>query len=228
VLGSNMALEYVFAALPGFKTPADLVGKRVGISGPGQDTDVLVRTVLSRAHVDPGKVHFSALQDSTSRVAALLAGRLDAAALEYTDLRRLQARVPGVVILGRMSDVKPRSAQTIWVVSRGWAAKHPALLKTTVDGLLDGYRFVMSPAGRTAWIEKAKATVLAGSPDWLIAGTYDYYRSIRFWPSADEPVTPAIHERAVAFWTASGQLEGGVPFAKLWDASLWRAAGSGG
>jgi ABC-type nitrate/sulfonate/bicarbonate transport system substrate-binding protein len=216
LLGSNMASEYLFVGKPGVSKPAQLVGKRVAFDGPGQDGEALVKLALQRAQVPAGKVHFSALQDSPVRAAALGSKRIDATELEYVDYHRLAAKLPGLTVLGRMTDFKPAGPQTVWVVKRSWAQQHAALLKTVVAGLLDGYRFVYSPAGKAAWIKKADETVLAGDSPDLVSSTYDYYRSIGFWPRPSAPVTAAIHKRLLAFWRSTGQLDGGLPFARMW------------
>jgi len=166
-------------------------------------------------------VKLSALAESSARAAALAAGRVDAAVLDEPDYERLRGL--GVNVLARLSDLEPRSAATVWVVSRTWADKHPELVGRIVRGLLDGYAYVYTQAGRRAWIAAARRSVFRADPE-LAPGIYDFYRSARFWPLRDRPVTRAEHQRAVRFWLAAHELARSVPFSHVWNASWWRSA----
>ena len=221
VLGRNMASDFVLVARPGIDSVAALRGRRVAFDARGLDGDTLVRVALARAGLPSADVKLSQLPDSAARAAALAAGRVDAAVLDEADYERLRGL--GVVVLARLSALEPRSAASVWVVSQTWADKHPALVGRIVRGLLDGYGYVYTAAGRRAWIAAARRSVFRRDPT-LAPRIYDFYRSARFWPLRDRPVTRAEHRRAVRFWLAGHQLERYVPFARVWDASWWRNA----
>ena len=221
VLGRKMVSDFVLAARPGIDSVAALRGRRVAFDARGLDGDTLVRVALARAGVPSADVKPSALAESSARAAALAGGRVDAAVLDQTDYERLSGL--GVVVLARLSALEPRSAASVWVVSQTWADKHPALVGRIVRGLLDGYAYVYTAAGRRAWIASARRSVFRSDPT-LAPHIYDFYRSARFWPLRDRPVTRAEHRRAVRFWLAGRQLERYVPFARVWEASWWRRA----
>jgi ABC-type nitrate/sulfonate/bicarbonate transport system substrate-binding protein len=223
VLGRKMVSDFVLAARPGIDSVAALRGRRVAFDASGLDGDTLVRVALARAGVPSADVKPSALPDSSARAAALAAGRVDAAVLDEADYERLRDRGLGVGVLARLSALEPRSAASVWVVSQTWADRHPALVGRIVRGLLDGYGYVYTAAGRRAWIAAARRSVFRRDPT-LAPRIYDFYRSARFWPLRDRPVTRAEHRRAVRFWLAGRQLERYVPFARVWDASWWRNA----
>jgi ABC-type nitrate/sulfonate/bicarbonate transport system substrate-binding protein len=141
--------------------------------------------------------------------------------LDEADYERLRGL--GVIVLARLSALEPRSAASVWVVSQRWAEEHPMLVGRIVRGLLDGYAYVYTAAGRRAWIVAARRAVFRSDPT-LAPQIYDFYHSVRFWPLRDRPVTRAEHQRAVRFWLGAHELARYVPFSRVWDASWWQAA----
>jgi ABC-type nitrate/sulfonate/bicarbonate transport system substrate-binding protein len=221
VLGRNMTSDFVLVARPGIDSVAALRGRRVAFDAQGLDGDTLVRVALERAGLPSADVKLSQLADSAARAAALAAGRVDAAVLDQADYERLRGL--GVVVLARLSAFEPRSAASVWVVSQRWANEHPVLVGRIVRGLLDGYAYVYTAAGRRAWIAAARRAVFRSDPT-LAPGIYAFYRAVRFWPLRDRPVTRAEHRRAVRFWLDAHELARYVPFARVWDPSWWRGA----
>jgi len=226
VLGQNMASDFLLVARPGIDSVAALRGRRVAFDVQGLDGDTLVRVALARAGVPTADVKLSPVAESSARAASLAAGRLDAAVLDEPDYERLRARGLGVVVLARLRELEPRSAASVWVVSQSWADKHPVLVGRIVRGLLDGYTYVYTPAGRRAWIVAARRSVFRTDPT-LAPHIYDFYRSAELWPLRDHPVTRAEHQRAVRFWLGVPELARYVPFARVWNPRWWRAAARG-
>jgi ABC-type nitrate/sulfonate/bicarbonate transport system substrate-binding protein len=221
VLGQNMASDLLLVSKPGIDSVAALRGRRVAFDATGLDGDTLVRVVLQRAGVPSAKVELSRLAKSSERAAALAAGRVDAAVLDEPDYERLRGL--GVVVLARLEELEPRSAASVWVVSQSWADKHPVLVGRVVRGLLDGYAYAYTPAGRRAWLAAARRSVFRSDPT-LAPGIYDFYRSVRLWPLRDRPVTRAEHQRAVRFWLGLHELARSVPFTRVWSPGWWRGA----
>jgi ABC-type nitrate/sulfonate/bicarbonate transport system substrate-binding protein len=224
VLGANMASDFVLVARPGIESVAALRGRRIGYDQPGLDGETLVREALARANLPVSDVKLSPLGESRTRADALAAGKVDAAVLDEVDYERLLARGERLVALARLSAVRPRSAQTVWVVSQSYEQAHRRQLQRVVDGLLGGYAFVYTPAGRRAWIAVARRSALKGPDAPLAPRIYAFYRRTRFWPLRDRPVTPSQHARTVRFWVQAQELKGPVPFARVWDSSFWRRA----
>ena len=223
VLGQTMASDFVLVARSGIGSVGALRGRRVVFDEPGLDGETLVRVALARAGVPSSDVKLSPLAESSARAVELASGRTDAAVLDEPDYERLRRRGLALDVLARLSDFRPRSAQNVWVVSQRYEEGHRALVGRAVRGLLDGYAFAYTPAGRRAWIAVARRSVFRADPE-LAARIYAFYRSVRFWPLRDRPVTPAQHRRTVRFWLGADQLEGYVPFSRVWDASFWRLA----
>jgi ABC-type nitrate/sulfonate/bicarbonate transport system substrate-binding protein len=224
VLGANMASDLMLVARSGLDSVEDLRGRRVAFDAPGLDGETLVGQALGQAGMPKTAVKLSALGESAAGAAALAAGRVDAAELEEVDYERLRSRGREPTVLARLSDFRPRSTQTVWVASESYARSHRVRLRRVVDGLLEGYAFVYTPAGRRSWLRVARKSALKGDSAALARRIYAFYRRVRFWPLPYEPVTPLQHERTVRFWLAAHQLDRFVPFARVWDASFWHAA----
>ena len=223
VLGADMATDLVLVGRDGITGVRQLQGGRVADDGPGLDGETLVLLALTHAGVPRSAVRLTPL-DSAPRASALAAGRVDAAVLQYPDYERLLAQDPGLGVLAELSAFRPRSAETVWVVSNDYERLHRPLVRRLVTGLLDGYAYAYRPAGRRAWLRLARRTALKGEDPALATRLYAYYRRVRFWPLRDEPVTAAEHRRTVRFWLRMGQLERYVPFDRVWDESFWRAS----
>ena len=82
--------------MPGFKTVADLRGKKIGVTAPGSSTNVLVNFILAKAGLKPGDVSIIGVGAGPGAVAAMRFGQLDA--LSNLD--------PVITLLQRSGDLK--------------------------------------------------------------------------------------------------------------------------
>ncbi|HEY8050986.1 MAG TPA: ABC transporter substrate-binding protein, partial [Ramlibacter sp.] len=64
--------------MPGYKSLADLRGKKIGVSAPGSSTNMVADLLLTRAGVKPSDVSFVGIGTSAGAVAAVRAGQVDA------------------------------------------------------------------------------------------------------------------------------------------------------
>ncbi|MGH3028981.1 MAG: hypothetical protein ACRDMW_10555, partial [Gaiellaceae bacterium] len=163
------------------------------------------------------------LRDSPAKAAALLAGRVDAATLEYIDYERLRAEEPRTTLVARQVDVFPPFPPQVWAVSSKWAEDHRALLQPLVEGMLTGYESLYSADGKTAWEEEARR-IGEGTEPALLQKAFDYYREVDYWPRRDAIYSPAAHDRAMNAYLETGGLEKSEPYDRVWDASFWREA----
>jgi NitT/TauT family transport system substrate-binding protein len=65
-------------AMPQYRAPADLRGKRIGVSAPGSSTNMVANLVLSRAGVKASEVSYVGVGTSAGALAALRSGQIDA------------------------------------------------------------------------------------------------------------------------------------------------------
>jgi NitT/TauT family transport system substrate-binding protein len=64
--------------MPGFKSVADLKGKKIGVTAPGSSTNVMVNFILAKAGLKPSDVSIVGVGASQGAVAAMQAGQIDA------------------------------------------------------------------------------------------------------------------------------------------------------
>ena len=64
--------------MPNYKTVADLVGRKIGVSAPGSSTNMIAKLVLSRGGVKAGDVTFIGVGTAAGALTALRSGQIDA------------------------------------------------------------------------------------------------------------------------------------------------------
>jgi NitT/TauT family transport system substrate-binding protein len=82
--------------MPGFKSVADLKGRKIGVTAPGSSTNVLANFVLAKAGLKPSDVSIIGVGAGTGAVAAMRSGQIDA--ISNLD--------PVITLLQRSGDLK--------------------------------------------------------------------------------------------------------------------------
>ncbi len=82
--------------MAGFKTVADLKGKKIGVTAPGSSTNVMVNFILAKAGLKPADVSIIGVGAGNGAVAAMRAGQIDA--ISNLD--------PVITLLQRSGDLK--------------------------------------------------------------------------------------------------------------------------
>jgi putative hydroxymethylpyrimidine transport system substrate-binding protein len=144
-------------AQPGIRSPKDLEGKRVGVTGLPSDSAVL-RSVVAGAGGDPKRVHETTI--GFEAVKALLARRV-AGATAFWDVEgvALRAKRPGMREF-RVDDYgAPSYPELVLTVTRPELEDHPSLVRATIRALQRGYTDVQDDP------ESAVSTMLAHEPD---------------------------------------------------------------
>jgi ABC-type nitrate/sulfonate/bicarbonate transport system substrate-binding protein len=143
-------------AQPGIRSPKDLEGKRVGVSGLPSDSAVL-RSVVAGAGGDARRVRQTTI--GFEAVKALLARRV-AAATAFWDVEgvALRAKRPGIREF-RVDDYgAPSYPELVLTVTRQTLQDHPSLVRATIRALQRGYADVQDDP------ESAVSTMLAHEP----------------------------------------------------------------
>jgi len=74
----QIAVGVSMKAVPGYRTVADLRGRKIGVSAPGSSTNMVANLVLSRAGVRASEVSYIGVGTSAGALAALRSGQIDA------------------------------------------------------------------------------------------------------------------------------------------------------
>ena len=82
--------------MAGYKTVADLKGKKIGVTAPGSSTNVMVNFILAKAGLKPSDVSIIGVGASQGAVAAMRSGQIDA--ISNLD--------PVITLLQRSGDLK--------------------------------------------------------------------------------------------------------------------------
>jgi NitT/TauT family transport system substrate-binding protein len=92
----QIAIGVSTKTMPGYKSLADLKGKRIGVSAPGSSTNMVANLVLSRAGIKASDVSYVGVGTAAGALAALRSGQIDA--MSNTD--------PVMTMLEQKGDVK--------------------------------------------------------------------------------------------------------------------------
>jgi NitT/TauT family transport system substrate-binding protein len=82
--------------MPGFKSVADLKGRKIGVTAPGSSTNIMANYVLAKAGLKPSDVSFIGVGATNAAIAAIRQGQIDAIA--HLD--------PVITILERAGDIQ--------------------------------------------------------------------------------------------------------------------------
>lgn len=109
IIGSTLPkITYALIAKNSIKSFADLQGKTIGASAPGAFPEAVTRAMLAQQGLDPSKVKVVATGDDAQRFQALLAGRIDAAAVSDQFVPVAQKNGAKIHLLGEAQNIIPQ------------------------------------------------------------------------------------------------------------------------
>lgn len=180
----EQTIPFIFVARAGINSLSDLAGKAVAYHSPGSLTEILARLLVRQA--DPGlesKIRWRIVPESANRAAALRAGRIDAAVLDYPDVVRLQKQRVKLSKLGVWTDLTGPSREavnTVWIVRNDVYEKNKATMEQLAQKIQDSYdRFYASENG---WIKLANQVLSVSYDRPTLASTYEFYKGITLYP----------------------------------------------
>jgi NitT/TauT family transport system substrate-binding protein len=176
--------------MPNYRTPADLKGKKLGVTAPGSSTQVLANFVLAKAGLRPSDVSIIGVGAGNGAVAAMRAGQIDA--ISNLD--------PVITLLSRSGDLKIVSdTRVVAEADRIFGGPMPAGCLYTQQTFIDKY-----PA-----TTQALTNAMVRADRWIrAAGAGDIIKAV--------PESYLLGDRAVyvdAFLAAKGALspDGMIP-----------------
>jgi NitT/TauT family transport system substrate-binding protein len=169
--------------MAGYKTPADLKGKKIGVTAPGSSTNVMVNFFLAKAGLKPSDVSIIGVGASQGAVAAMRAGQIDA--ISNLD--------PVITLLQRSGDLKIVSDTRILAESeKVFGGPMPAACLYAPQAFLD----------KNPLTTQALANAIVRADKWIqAAGASDIINAV--------PESYLLGDRAVyidAFLAAKGAL----------------------
>lgn len=140
--------------LPGFKTLADLKGRKIGVTAPGSSTQVLVNFLLARVGLKPSDAAIIGVGAAQGAVAAMRAGQIDA--ISNLD--------PVITLLQRSGDLKVVSDTRIVAEServfggpmpaaclyapQSFIDKHPATVQALTNAIVRANQWVQAAGAK--------------------------------------------------------------------------------
>jgi NitT/TauT family transport system substrate-binding protein len=127
----------------GIKTAADLVGKKIGVSGIGSNGYVMVNQYLAAHQIDFKRVSYFEVPFST-QYALLQRGTVDAVVSAVPFLTQILDDKVGLPFEYLEAAVPEGTPLVIYISSGEWAGKNPAVLAAIRGALADGTKFALS------------------------------------------------------------------------------------
>jgi NitT/TauT family transport system substrate-binding protein len=150
------------------KTMEDLKGKRIGIQEPGGFADILSRSVLRAAKIDPKDVNFVSI--ASEDVPALVANQVDTAILHVEQEMLAKSKVPDLHAIGRMWELQPKTLYTFLSATEKTIKEKPAVVQAVVTANIE--------ATRIMYMDKAKILPIlvkqTGYPEKILSESFDF------------------------------------------------------
>ena len=176
--------------MPGYKSVADLRGKKIGVTAPGSSTNVLANFVLAKAGVKADEVSIIGIGAGSGAVAAMRSGQIDA--ISNLD--------PVITLLQRSGDLKIVSdTRIVAVADQVFGGPMPAGCLYAPQAFID----------RNPQTVQALANAIVRADKWIqAAGPGDIVKAV--------PESYLLGDRAVyidAYLAAKGALspDGSIP-----------------
>ena len=150
------------------KTMADLKGKRIGIQEPGGFADILSRSVLRAAKIDPKDVNFVTI--ASEDVPALVANQVDTAILHIEQEMFAKSKVPDLHPIARMWELQPKTLYTFLSASEKTIKEKPQIVQAVVEANIEATRIMYTDRAKIMPI-LVKRT---GYPEKILADAFDF------------------------------------------------------
>jgi NitT/TauT family transport system substrate-binding protein len=157
-------------ASPSVRSVADLKGKTLALSEPGQAVDSAGRAMLAKFGLSPSDVRLVYISSVPSRVAALIVHKVDAIVISAP--QGLRAQKAGFRMLYDLAKLPYMSSG--YVTTRAYLRGHPAVITAFLKSLRQSIAFIKDPANK-ARVEAAMSRYTQIKDPSLLDNAYAYY-----------------------------------------------------
>jgi ABC-type nitrate/sulfonate/bicarbonate transport system substrate-binding protein len=146
-------VTYDLVARQGIKNPEELRSKSIGVVSIGGTNWMGTILGLEKLGLDPSRdnINLRVLGDDSVRVQALVAGTIDATALDGVYSRRLHER--GFPIIAEFGKLNLPIVSTGVVARKAYIDSRPAAVENVLKALLEGNAFVLAPANKATTLK---------------------------------------------------------------------------
>lgn len=202
ILGTIHKLEASMVVSGKIKSMADLKGARVGIQQPGGFADILSRSVLRAAKIDPKDVNFVSI--ATEDVPALVADQIDTAILHVEQEMLAKEKVPELHAIARLWELQPDQLYTYYAVTEETIQKKPKALEGFVKAVIEATRIMYNEPDKVLPLI-VKHT---GYPDKVVKDGFDLLVKSCIW-DANTGLVPKRVNFTAELMTKVGNIEKG-------------------
>lgn len=136
-LGTTVrSMVFTLLALPSIQSPADLAGKRIGLTRPGSSAEIAAQMALKHLNLDPSKVHFSYIGGVPDILAAMRAGAVQAGILSPPT--STLAKKLGYKPLVFLPDLKQQFTFAGIASSRRYVQENPQVARAFMKAIAEG------------------------------------------------------------------------------------------
>ena len=164
--------KYPFSvvARPEIKTPADLVGKKVGVVRLGGSNESALRKAFALWGINPKSVIFMQMGEAATRLIALSAGTLDATVLAPP--HTLNARSLKMTRLADLNALPIYYPQSTIAVRENFLERSPQTVKNFLKAYMEGVHWFR--ANRAENLKVLSRYMRTGDKE-ILEETYDYF-----------------------------------------------------
>ena len=180
----------------------DSEGNRIGIQEPGGFADLLSRSVLRAAKIDPKDVNFVTI--ASEDVPALVANQVDTAILHVEQEMFAKTKVPDLHAIARMWELQPKTLYTFLSATEKTIKDHPDVVQKVVAANIE--------ATRIMYTERAKIIPIlvkqTGYPENVLAESFDFLVKQCIW-DANSGLSPERVNFTAELMTKVGNIKEG-------------------
>jgi NitT/TauT family transport system substrate-binding protein len=211
IASDNTVPDYIMLAPPSITAVSELAGKRLGISGPGDISDVLSRLALQRSGVNPDDVEIVQIGGTNARIAGIVSGQIEAgiahAAEAYAAMEANE--IHDILTIGT---VVPDLLQRALLTSDEFIEQNPNTTQVLVDEFIDAIRWAADD--KDAYIALSQEYI-EGLSDDIRARAYDTFIEIGLF-GVNGGLTQEALETVVELNQEIGQLDETAPAPEQW------------
>lgn len=200
-------MDYVFISRPDITSIADLKGKKIGVLDTTSVNFPQALIVLKKAKLGAGDVSIITAGGQSSRLAALVAGRVDGTMLSHNAWLQLQSQ--GYHLLFDYTKQSANLYDDNAFATKSWLAGHRPLATAFNAALLLSYAWFSNPKNANAVVKEAMGNWPANDAA-QVGKLYDILRQNNAYPPCYAMNVPTLKYQAALF-EQLGAVKGSIP-----------------
>jgi NitT/TauT family transport system substrate-binding protein len=212
--------DYVFLAKQGINTLADLKGKNIGVQDTTGVNYAQALLVVQKAGLTPKDVNIVAVGGQSTRLPALVAGRVDATMLSHS--AQIQLAGKGFNTLFDYTKEASNLYDDNVFATPDWLSKNKAVAVAFNKALLDSFKWFNDPANADAVVNEAMQVQPAADRS-AITELFKQLRDAGAYPNGTI-LDPSLLDQQQKLYKDAGALKDTVPVNKWADDSYGKQA----